>query len=428
MKTNIVKLEAVVEHNQSLNKGGFGTLKSVEVKETLLSDLPSFVATIEELRTGNRGEKTPIPITFSKLVETKYKCTLEHYLTSMGIHTSSMTIPEVAQVLGYDNYSASDFTQGMLDHAKGFASIGNIANTTQVDPTHRFIIPELIAAAINVGYKHKSLSNSWIASTINMKSSTEITLPQIKDGDTMPTELAEGADIPMGSVQFGQKKAAVQKVGIGFNITDELIMRSQMDILFIFIQKVGQDMRIANDSKAINILLNGEQADNSESAPVVGVITPASITYPDLKKVFTRGEALSYKYSKLVTDEDNNIDITGIDRFEGFDGETRLSLVDSIAGVPDKFSIDTYAIDPDQVLFIDPSFALIRLSFGGLKTEMARNARNQTDQMYITDWVGYAILFRDARVIMDKSLDISSNDFPEYMNPYTRQIEGYKSF
>ena len=423
-------LTKLIEHNLSLSKNGVGTMSHTEVKDQTLESLEGFAKNVQNLRRGtsedSKGNKiNPIDLSLDDAIKVSYGCDTPQFLSNLGIFTNSMSLETAARELGCDNLTNLELQNLMISH--GSFSAGSPAHTNDISSDHRFIIPELITSAIRVGYEHTAMHNNWTASTQNM-SKRKVTMPQILRGDGQMTKINEGADIPMGSVQFGQKEANTFKVGTGFAITDELVIESTLDMLFLFMQEVGNDMSIGADVLALDVLLKGEQSDLSESAPVVGVNTPGQFTYKDIKRVFTRMKRLGQPASRIITGEEDGIDITDIDKFQGFDGPSKLANIRSILGVPEVFDIDTHGVPDDQAIFVNPTKALVKLKFRGMITEKRRNPRNQTEEMFISDHIGFAIIKRDARVILDKSLDFSVAGFPDYMDIDARIKEGFKNY
>lgn len=428
----VLEFSKLIDHNIQLKKEGQGPLNHLDVLDTIKAELPNFAKTVQELRSGravdSKGRKTkPVDLSFEKAVEMFYKVDVKTFLDQLGINTRSMTLSDACESLGCTTLNKVSFENMMTDHSIGldFSNVSSTGNTNQILGDHRFIIPELIISAIRTGYIHSALHTNWIATTQPI-STKEITMPQIKRGDGTMTKIAEGADIPMGSVSFGQKRADVFKVGTGFSISDELLYQSSMDILFIYLQEVGNDLAISSDIVALDVLLNGEQANGSESAPVIGVETVGTFAYKDLKRAFTRGKRLSQPYTRIIAGEDDGIDITSIDKFEGFNGGQKIASINSILGVPETFDIDTHVPPADQIVFVSPTRALAKLSYKGLMIERQRNPRNQTEELYITDFLGFAIIKRDARLVVDKSIAFSTNGFPAYMDIDARITEGFK--
>lgn len=419
-------LSLVRNHNREIQKGGIGKESLTDIRDTVQADIPKFAVKLQKIRKGlmevklaKGGSVTlpPVDMSFEKAIEQQYGIKgIPAFLdTAFGFSAKSGTAKELSKVLGHDNLTVRNMEDFMVASSEQM-NFANPMSTQEIDSTFRFILPEVFFAAIRTGYEHGVMHNDWIATTINMTQET-LVMPQILRGDGMPSRVNEGADIPMGSLAFGKKTVDIFKIGTGFKMTDELISRSNLNMLSIFLGEVGNDMGIGADSLAFMILINGEQADLSESAPIVGVInTSTGFQYKDLKKVFTRMNRLRQPADRIISGEDDGVDITGIQQFEGFQGETRLASIRSIVGVPEKFDMDTYVLPANKVMFLNKAKAMAKLMQRGMLTERRRNPKNQTEELFISDFINFAILKRDARVIQDKSLDIATNGFPSYMD------------
>jgi len=74
-------------------------------------------------------------------------------------------------------------------------------------------------------------------------------------------------------------------------------------------------------------------------------------------------------------------------------------------------------IPANQELIVDPKKAVLKFNANPLLIENERIVSNQTMAFYATLTTGFAKLFRDASLIMDKSLAFASgNGFPSYMD------------
>ncbi len=124
---------------------------------------------------------------------------------------------------------------------------------------------------------------------------------------------------------------------------------------------------------------------------------------------------------RVLSGEEDGIDITSIAQFEGTQlGPNKLTSIRSIIGVPEVFDVDTYVLPTDQVMFLNAARAMVKLQYRGMMTERRRNPKNQTEELYISDWINFAIVKRDARILVDKSISFSGNGFPAYMDIDTR--------
>lgn len=425
----VIELSNFRNHNREVTKGGIGKENPNDIRDTLEKKLlPEFCQGIQNIRAGkivdSKGiQQRPRDISLEVALREKLGFgSLKQFLGAFDCHMGTNSLNDFAVKLGVNSLSKATMEQFLIEHSE----FANPFSTKDIDSTFRFIIPEIFTNAIRLGYEHAQQHQNWIAKTINMPQRT-LTMPLILRGDGMPSKVNEGANIPVGSIKFGRKDVKIFKIGTGFDITDELLMDSQLDLLYIFMGEVGNDMAIGADSHAIYTLINGEQADGSESAPVVGVIaTGDGFTYKDVKKVFTRMKRMNQPATRMITGEDDAINITGIDRFEGFQGVTKLASVQSIVGVPEKFENDVYVMPANQIMYLCPTKAMVRLQYRGMMIERRRNPQNQTEEMYVSDWINFAIIKRDARVIQTKASTIGSAPFPSYMDIDTRISASYQ--
>lgn len=429
MSKEKISLGAVRNHFVSIRKDGVGKELDVDVKKYIDDSIGDFAKDMFLLRSGNKedekGNLVPaVDVPFHKAIEMHYGADIKSFLRAIGIYSSSDSLSGAARRLGANAFNKDGFEKLMME------SVSFGANSTKdISTDFRFIIPELIAAAIRIGYDGASMNQNWIATTQTLTNSDRIKMPQILRGDGMPTKFNEGANMPVGSVEFGQKEVSVFKVGTGFVITDELIQRSSIDMMMIFMQNVGVDMSVGADTQAMSVLINGEQSDLSESAPSVGVnSTSEGFTFDDIKRITTRMKRLKHNPSRLITGENDGIDITSLSRFQGFDGVKTLATIQSIIGVPDTLINDVQITPDGKILFLDPQRAMAKLNYGTMKVERQRNPRNQTEELFISDWIGFAIIRRDARVLLDKNSTIGSSPFPAYMDIDARIAEAFNNY
>jgi hypothetical protein len=416
----ILELGKVKRHNLDLAKGGKGVEDYADVRETVEASLAGYIKETTELRNGlsvdSKGNKLgAYDISFEDSLMNYFGATKQAFMAQLGIDTSSMSLSDVASRLGVNSFNEQDM-MGLLKNHSSY-SIGGIGNTGQVNPEFRFIIPEMILSAIKTGYQHTSLHQGWITGTQNLSTRSGVKMPRIERADANPHKVAEGGKIPLGSVQFGQKSVGVFKVGIGFGLTKELIMESSIDMLSLFLQEVGNEMSISADSLAMDILVNGEQTDGSEAIPVVGVNTPGTLGYKDIKRLFTQMKRLhGQSPSKIIAGLEDGIDITELQEFKGFDGAVTKANIQTIIGVPETFTIDTHLPPADQMIFLNTARAMTKLSFGQMTVETKYDPSTQTEYSYVTDHIGFAIIRNDARVALDTTVDFDTAGWPAGMD------------
>lgn len=451
MKTQKEKLEKLREHNTAVYRGDkVGTLKKTEVTEAIQSSLEDFAREVVETRQGKMqdryGRSLPAyDVTFAEALtdyfgvqvsdkdrfslplskKQKEVAVIRQFLRQNEVSLGVDSLFSTAQRFGNDNLSATSLHNLMVAHSQFDA----LNNTGQIPSDYRFIIAELVLAAIRLDYEAGSQHSSWIASTVNI-SQKKVDMPQIKRGNAVPRKIGEAESIPFGTVRFGKKSADVFKVGIGFKITDELVEASSLDMMFEFLGEVGTEMAISADVEASRVLLNGEQDSLAESAPVIGVTTTGQYKFKDLKRAISRLTRLKRNVSRVITGEEDGIDISLLDEFKGFAGDTKLSNLNSILGVPASLANDVFVMPSNQILLLAPEQAMFKLQYRSMKTEERRNPQTQENELFVSDHVGFAIKRRDARLIIDKSLSFGAPDnasFPSYMDVDARIAQAFKT-
>lgn len=423
-------------HNANVMAKKTGTMKPADVRSCYEDSFPDFVQAVLRTRGGKMYDKfnraiAPYDVSLQEALQEYYGVDTQTWLKQMEIHVGTDSLFTTAKRFGNDNLNAASLEKQLVDHS----SFAGLNTTGDINPEHRFIIPELILAAIRTDYEASSMHQNWIANTQSI-SQRDIKMPFIKRGSATPRKIGEGESIPFGTVAFGQKAATVYKVGVGFKITDELVEGSSLNMLFNFLGEVGTDMSIGADVEAINVLINGEQADGSESAPVVGVddnTTGGGVySYKDLKRVVSRMERLKRLVNTIITGEDDGLDIALLEEFKGFPGDTRLGNLNGILGKILSLRNDIFVVPDNQVMLLSSPRAMTKLRYQGMKTEQRRNPQNQEDELFVSDYIGYAILRRDARVIIDKSVAYNATagetgGFPEYMDIDKRINNAFKN-
>jgi hypothetical protein len=282
-----------------------------------------------------------------------------------------------------------------------------------------------MTAAIRTGFVNGSMASNWILGSQNM-SQTKLVMPRIERGNGRASKVAEGANIPVGSLRFGKKDVSVFKVGTGFSITDELVEGSSIDMMFEFLQEAGNDMSIGRDVEAMRVLVSGEQADGSESTPIIGVTdTAAGLQLADIDRVVERMRRLNRPANRIITSET----IKQKDLNSEYSARERI-LLEAYFGRP----VDCHVLPTlRQLLFLATDKSMVELNYKTMKVERQRNPQNQTDDMYVSTYIGFAKVRRDATVIVDTEVAFSptigaAGGFPAYMDIDARISEAFKSF
>lgn len=336
-----------------------------------------------------------------------------------------------ALALRTDKENPVDISIQDLVKEKHNIEYANFLNDLGIDPSHdtvsnifmtpdddvRWIIPEIFREALLLGYRAAPIWPKIIAAEETTAGLTQI-MPWLNMADAAPKKVGEGETIPVGTLSWGQKKFSIYKIGRGIKIPYEVLQYSSLQVVKIFLRDFGVKLGYAQDTLAIDCLLNGEQADGSESAPVIGVKTPTAKVYKDYLKIWTRLSRMGRVPSVLLGGENAAADTLDLDEFKRNASYIAPALVQINPNTPVPKSFDYYVhgnIPTNQEMMLDPKSGIIKFNAQPLLVESERIVSNQTEAFYCSLTSGFAKLFRDSCIVMDSSLDFQNAGFPSWM-------------
>lgn len=348
-------------------------------KSKLKGNIKATVKAAEAIRSH---KDNPKDVSFEEVLQQKHQISLEGLFEDLGVDPSTDSVQNLLTVPDFDV---------------------------------RWIIPEVFRTAINLGYRAAPIYPSIIAAEEQMKGLTQV-MPYINMSDAAPRYVGEGETIPLGAVSYGSKSFSIFKIGRGIKLSDEVVSYTSLNLLSIFLKDFGVKLGHAIDVLAIDCAINGEQADGSSSAPVIGTTTGTSLTYADLLKIWIRMGRIGRVPDTMVGGEDMALVTLNLDEFKTYvSGAPRESLVLKTP-VPQRSNYFVHGnIPASQQLIVDPKGGLIKFNGWPLKVESERIVSNQTEAFYVSLQTGFAKMFRDSIIIVDKSKAFASYGFPTWM-------------
>lgn len=291
----------------------------------------------------------------------------------------------------------------------------------------KWLVPEIMRSVIKLGMNRAPIYPNVIASEESINA-IKVQVPYVNTMDAAPRWLGEGETIQLSELSYGSKEFKVRKMGRGIKLTDELRKYSSLNVVSMFLKDFGVRLGYGLDSLAIQVLLNGEQTNGSQSAPVIGVTTANTLTYKDILRVWLRLSRMGKNPTTMVGGEDMALEILDLPEFKKSNNtaapEARLNLRTTVPSQSDFFIHSS--VPADQVIILDESTTMGKFNTMPLKVEHERIVSNQTEATYVSLATGFAIFFRDSRVALDKSVTFQSNPFPEYMNIDAMAVETIK--
>lgn len=355
--------------------------KNQFAKSQYKADIAQVVQSCESLR---KDSDNPMDISLQDFVNKKWGITLDTLYQDLGVNPSLDTIQNIF---------------------------------TLPDVSMRYLIPEIIRDALRLGLRKNPIWQDIVAAEQSIKSPS-VTIPFINMSEATPRYVNEAETIPVGNLSFGSKTLKVRKIGKGIKIPYEVNQYVAINVVGIFLQDFGVKLGQGIDSLMIDTLINGEQVNGSESAPVVGVDNVGIVTYKDLLRVWIRMGRLGKAPKSIIGGENAAIETLNLDEFKKRTAGTTDSKLNLKTPVPDTTNYYIHGAMPTtQQMIVDPSSAIIKYNAQPLLVETDKIISNQTIETYASLTTGFGILFRDARIIIDSTLDFQTgNGFPTYMD------------
>lgn len=350
-------------------------------KSSFKKDVESVQRTCQSMRLN---AENPIDVSMGDFVRKKYNIGMDNYYADLGINPSVDTI------------------QNLM---------------IQPDPAYRFLVPEIIRDALRLGLRKAPIWSDIVAAEVTIKQPTAVQ-PWINMSDAAPKYVGVGEQIQVGAISYGQKTIKINKIGRGIKIPYEVAQYVAINVIALFLQDFGIKLGQAVDSLLISCLINGEQTNGSESAPIVGVTTTGTAVYADLLRVWVRMSRIGRNPTAILGGETSAIATLNLTEFK-----TKQNLGPTYSNLnlktPVPQSTDYYihgAVPATDQIIVDSSAAALKYNAQPLLIESDKIIANQTLETYASLTTGFSILFRDARVVIDNSQLFSSAGFPTYMD------------
>lgn len=345
------------------------------------ADIKNSVKAVESLR---NNPDNPIDVTYSSFIKKTWGISMSALFEDLGIEPGVDTIQNLVSM---------------------------------PDESVRWLIPEIIREALRLGLRKSPIWSDLVAMEQSIKGTT-VKMPHWEMSDATPRYVGIAETIPKGGVSFGEKDVTTRKMGRGIAIPYEITQYVAVNIVSIFLQDFGIKLGLGLDHSLIQTLINGEQTSGSESAPVIGVeSTITGITYFDYLRCWVRMSRIGRKADTIISGEAMGLTTLELPEFKDKAQGTSHAQVDLKTPYPSRSNYYIHGSMPaDQAMVVDSSAAVIKLNSQPLRVESDKIVQNQTDEFYATMTTGYAVIYRDSRVIIDESIAFAGNDFPSYMD------------
>lgn len=356
-------------------------------KSQFKGKIKAMVKLAEDLRNDT---EQPRDVTLPQIVKEKFNVSMDEFYSDLGMDPSIDTLQNIFML---------------------------------PDEDIRWLVPEIIRDALRMGLRTGPIYPQIIAAEEKTAGLSQV-MPYLNMADAAPRRVGQAETIPLGTLSYGSKTFSIYKIGRGIRIPYEVQQYVTINVVSIFLQDFGIKLGQALDTLAIDVLINGEQSDGSESAPVIGIDnTVNGKAYKDFLRAWIRMSRLGRLPNVILGGEEAALVTLDLDEFKVKNVGTPNITLNLKTPIPSAADYHIHGAIPDnQEIIIDPRFALIKFNAQPLMIESEKIVSNQTMAFYVTITTGFAKLFRDAALIIDDSLEFSENGFPTWMDVDNHQV------
>lgn len=287
----------------------------------------------------------------------------------------------------------------------------------------RWIVPEIFLEIIELGMRQNNdFYQALIAGSVDMNTLT-FNMPQIEAYNEADHGMQEGGigTTPAEGVGvvFSSREVRTSKFERKIGIPHEVAKYSSLDQLQLFLTRLAKVWGLQLTRKAIDVLINGDQLDASWAAGTIGVDDSSNLLqWIDLIRIMTRMGRLGYAPTTAVTTEDNVVHVLNIDEFKNLQQGRSLGEARIQGRLPTSWDFYMHSvIGTDKYVFLDPAYAVQELVSEGMRIESERIISRDMSATYLRIQNGFANIMKDARIVVDQSVDFATTPWPAWMAP-----------
>lgn len=290
--------------------------------------------------------------------------------------------------------------------------------TVSTDPSARYLTPEFFTPAIMRGVVQGQYWDQLISADLSVPQ-PKVTMPLMSLSDANLEERSEASTVKEGTVTYGSKDVTIKERAKAIYFSDESVMFNRIDLVSVFFQDLGRILASGLNGEAVRVLRDGDQADGSEAALVIGASNANAFDYTDVVRVMIRMGMIGRPVSQVVAGEDMANAWENLSEVKNNQNAGARLMPTITFGVtrPQMWELfPAFNIPANKVLFSDPNSAMVALTAKPLTLEQDRIVARKLNGTFASIWKGFAIQQTTGRVIVDKTLAFSGNGWSAAFN------------
>jgi len=269
------------------------------------------------------------------------------------------------------------------------------------------LLNERVREALIAGIFSAPIHQDLIATEGNAPA-RDVSMPTVDlDTGNRAQRTAEGETIPLGTATFTERTVRAKKFGRAIEIPYDMIWFATVDILSLFMERIGYSVGMEVDSEFCDVLINGDDADTSVmGAGVLGVAnTTSKLQYTDLVHYWTWMAQRGIILNTLIGNTSRIEHIMGLPEFKDRQnvGDPLVKLKKNNLNLPSDANLFVKSTLTDtQIIALDSARAAVKFNVRPVLTESQKNIVGETEVAKVSFYAMIGNLWRDARIVIDE--------------------------
>jgi hypothetical protein len=387
---------------------------------------------VGEMHAIRTNRQSPRDISLREHLETKYEQSPDHLFSELDVNPHSTRVNElmedddnrhlVPEVIrqGIQKGMGVVARQAVQDAQRAVFSQGPILS--EGNGGARWVSPEVFLDPHNRGAVQAGYYNDLIIRDEPV-SQDSVNIPYFNLSDASAKDTGEGVTVEEGTVDHNSKKVVIKAKARAIKISYEAIMFNTISLLALFFEDFGRRFALSLTADAVDVIVNGDVADGSEAAPVIGVQTVGQFSYKDFLRVGIRFNQLGRTGLAAIGNEDTCLDYLDLPEVK-----SKQNLGAALMAVKFKSAVQTpedlyasHKVAASRLAIVDTAVSLVKLTAQPLLLETERIIMKRLQGSVASTITGFAKLQRNGSTLIDKTLDYNAaggaNKFPAWMSP-----------
>jgi hypothetical protein len=379
-----------------------------------------------ELHAIRTNPRAPRDITLRQHMADQYELSPEHLFEELGVNPHSTRINELMDDDDNRYLVPEVIRQGILAgmgvvgrqqlEAARQAIVSQGPVLSESNGGERWISPEVWLDAHNRGAVQAGYYQDLIIRDEPV-SQDSVNIPYFNLSDAAAKDTGEGATVEEGTVDHNHKKVIIKAKSRSIKISYEAIMFNSISLTQLFFFDFGRRFALSLTADAVDVLVNGDLADGSEAAAVIGVTNAGTFAYKDFLRAGIRFNLLGRTGGIAIGNED-----TCLEYLDLTEVKTKQNVGAALMPVKFKSAVQTpedlyasHKVAASRILIADKTVSLVKLTAQQLLLETEKIIAKRLMNSVASTITGFAKLQRNGSIIMDKSLAFAGNGFPDWM-------------